>query len=130
MTLSRRDSVKLLGTGAVAPILDSATPLGFRRPNYAEEKPPASPAITTQPAARSSTVSAPLGDLPPSILYFQVDNLGMGELGCYGGGILRGASTRRIDRFAAQGTQPLNFGPEAQCTPSRAALMTGRYSIR
>jgi len=66
----------------------------------------------------------------PNILYFLVDNLGYGELGCYGGGVLRGADTRRIDAFAAEGTKLLNFAPEAQCSPSRAALMTGRYAIR
>mgnify|MGYP001117786751 CR=1 FL=1 len=66
----------------------------------------------------------------PNIIYFFVDNLGFGELGCYGGGILRGADTRRIDGFAAEGLKLLNFAPEAQCTPSRSALMTGRYSIR
>lgn len=66
----------------------------------------------------------------PNVIYFQVDNLGYGELGCYGGGILRGAETRRIDGFAREGFQLLNFAPEAQCTPSRAALMTGRYAIR
>ena len=37
----------------------------------------------------------------PNIVFFHVDNLGMGELGCYGGGILRGADTRRIDQFAS-----------------------------
>ena len=59
-----------------------------------------------------------------------MDNLGYGELGCYGGGILRGAPTPRIDRLASEGTRLLNFNVEAQCTPSRAALMTGRYAIR
>jgi arylsulfatase A-like enzyme len=67
---------------------------------------------------------------PPNIIYFLVDNLGYGELGCYGGGILRGADTRRIDTFAGEGVKLLNFAPEAQCTPSRSALMTGRYAIR
>lgn len=66
----------------------------------------------------------------PNIVYFLVDNLGYGELGCYGGGILRGADTRRIDEFATEGMKLLNFAPEAQCTPSRSALMTGRYAIR
>ena len=56
--------------------------------------------------------------------------MGYGELGCYGGGILRGADTRRVDQFAVEGFRLLNFAPEAQCTPSRAALMTGRYAIR
>jgi arylsulfatase A-like enzyme len=66
----------------------------------------------------------------PNIVYFHIDNLGYGELGCYGGGILRGAHTSRIDRFATEGFQLLNYAPEAQCTPSRAALLTGRYAIR
>jgi arylsulfatase len=66
----------------------------------------------------------------PNIVYFHVDNLGYGELGCYGGGVLRGARTERIDRFASEGLKLLNFAPEAQCTPSRSALLTGRYAIR
>jgi arylsulfatase A-like enzyme len=48
----------------------------------------------------------------------------------YGGGILRGAPTPRIDKLASEGTRLLNFNVEAQCTPSRSALMTGRFSIR
>ena len=66
----------------------------------------------------------------PNVVYFHVDNLGYGELGCYGGGILRGADTRRIDQFAREGFQLLNFAPESQCTPSRTALLTGRHAIR
>jgi arylsulfatase len=41
-----------------------------------------------------------------------------------------GADTRRIDTFANEGVKLLNSAPEAQCTPCRSALMTGRYSIR
>jgi arylsulfatase A-like enzyme len=59
-----------------------------------------------------------------------MDNLGYGELGVYGGGILRGAATPRIDTLASEGMVLLNFNVEAQCTPSRSALMTGRFSIR
>ena len=58
------------------------------------------------------------------------DNLGYGELGVFGGGILRGAATPRIDALAAEGMRLLNFNVEAQCTPTRSALMTGRFSIR
>src|SRR5207253_2201958 len=58
------------------------------------------------------------------------DNLGYGELGCYGGGVLRGADTRRIDGFATEGFKLLNYAPEAQCSPTRSALLTGRYAIR
>jgi arylsulfatase A-like enzyme len=64
------------------------------------------------------------------MVYYHVDNLGYGELGCYGGGILRGADTKRIDQFAREGFQLLNFALEAQCTPSRTALLTGRHAIR
>ncbi|MET0580261.1 MAG: sulfatase-like hydrolase/transferase [Ilumatobacteraceae bacterium] len=66
----------------------------------------------------------------PNVLFFQVDNLGFGELSCYSGGPLRGTWTRRIDAFADQGLRLTNYAPEAQCTPSRSALLTGRYSIR
>lgn len=63
-------------------------------------------------------------------MFFQVDNLGFGELSCYSGGPLRGAWTRRIDAFAGQGFRLTNYAAEAQCTPSRSALLTGRYAIR
>jgi arylsulfatase len=53
------------------------------------------------------------------------DNLGWGEVRCYGGGVLRGAPTPRIDRLASEGVRLLNFNIEAQCTPSRSALLTG-----
>jgi arylsulfatase A-like enzyme len=73
---------------------------------------------------------APAQAAKPNIVFILVDNLGYGELGVYGGGILRGAPTPRIDHLAAEGTRLLNFNVEAQCTPSRSALMTGRFSIR
>jgi arylsulfatase len=66
----------------------------------------------------------------PNIVVFFWDNFGWGELGCYGGGVLRGAATPRIDQFCAEGKQLLNFNVEAQCTPSRSALLTGRHPIR
>lgn len=66
----------------------------------------------------------------PNIVVFFWDNLGWGEVGCYGGGVLRGAPTPRIDGLAAEGLRLLNFNVEAQCTPSRSALLTGRHPIR
>ena len=44
--------------------------------------------------------------------------------------MLRGAPTPRIDNLASEGMRLLNFNVEAQCTPSRAALMTARYAFR
>lgn len=71
-----------------------------------------------------------MGERKSNIVFFHVDNLGYGELGCYGGGVLRGADTKRIDAFAREGFQLLNYAPEAQCTPTRSALLTGRHAIR
>ncbi|MBT6444060.1 MAG: sulfatase-like hydrolase/transferase, partial [Acidimicrobiaceae bacterium] len=69
-------------------------------------------------------------DKKPNIVFLFVDNLGFGELGCYGGGIVRGVPTPNIDRLAAEGMRLTNMNMEAQCTPSRSAVMTGRIPIR
>src|SRR5262245_57463112 len=66
----------------------------------------------------------------PNIVFMLMDNLGYGELGVYGGGVLRGAPTPRIDKLAGEGMRLLNFNVESQCTPSRSALMTRRFPIR
>ncbi len=79
----------------------------------------------TQPAS-----PAPSSAKPPHIVLVLADNLGWGELGCYGGGELRGAPTPRIDALAAQGMRFLNFNVESDCVPTRSALMTGRHPIR
>lgn len=65
-----------------------------------------------------------------NIVLVLADNLGWGELGCYGGGAIRGAPTPRIDALARQGLQLLNFNVESDCVPTRSALMTGRHPIR
>ncbi|NNC79051.1 MAG: arylsulfatase [Acidimicrobiales bacterium] len=66
----------------------------------------------------------------PNIVFVFFDNLGYGELGVYGGGIVRGAPTPRIDALAAEGMRLTNMNMEAQCTPSRSAAMTGRIPLR
>ena len=66
----------------------------------------------------------------PNIVLVLVDNLGYGELGCYGGGETRGAPTPRIDKLASEGMRFTNMNMEPQCTPSRSSLLTGRFSIR
>lgn len=65
-----------------------------------------------------------------NIVLILADNLGWGELGCYGGGAIRGAPTPRIDALAKQGIQLLNFNVESDCVPTRSALMTGRHPVR
>jgi len=66
----------------------------------------------------------------PNIVLILADNLGWGELGCYGGGVLRGAPTPRIDKLACEGLRLTNFNVESDCVPTRSALMTGRHPIR
>src|SRR5471030_1067333 len=77
-----------------------------------------------------SIVPALAQDKKPNIVFILTDNVGYGELGVYGGGILRGAATPTIDKIASDGMRLLNFNVEAQCTPTRSANMTGRFSIR
>jgi len=66
----------------------------------------------------------------PNVVFMLADNLGYGDLGCYGGGETRGMPTPRIDKLATEGLRFTQFLVEPGCTPSRAALLTGRYSIR
>ena len=71
-----------------------------------------------------------IADDRPNVVIVFMDNFGWGEPGFNGGGIIRGAATPRLDQIAAEGLRLTNFNVEVQCTPSRSALMTGRYAIR
>lgn len=64
----------------------------------------------------------------PNIVLVVMDDLGYGDLGCTGNTILH---TPRIDSIAANGINLRHmYAASAVCTPSRAALMTGRYPQR
>ena len=82
--------------------------------------------IVLSGAAPGTELSAQQGR--PNIVLIFPDNLGMGEVGVYGG--VRGPVTPRLDKMAAEGLRLTNFNVEFSCTVSRAALMTGRYAIR
>ena len=66
----------------------------------------------------------------PNIVLVFMDNFGWGEPGFNGGGVIRGVPTPRLDTLASEGLRLTNFNVEAQCTPSRSAIMSGRYAIR
>ncbi|MFS2110334.1 arylsulfatase [Sphingomonas sp. Sphisp140] len=64
----------------------------------------------------------------PNIIMLYADDLGYGDLSCYGSTTIR---TPNIDRLAAGGTRFTNaHSPSATCTPSRYALLTGDYAWR
>ncbi|NXM68921.1 STS sulfatase, partial [Serilophus lunatus] len=64
----------------------------------------------------------------PNIVLLMADDLGIGDLGCYGNRTLR---THNIDRLAEEGvTLTQHIAASPLCTPSRAAFLTGRYPIR
>ena len=63
----------------------------------------------------------------PNVILIYADDLGYGDLGCYGGKI----ATPHLDRIAREGMRFTNFlSANPVCSPSRAALMTGRYPTR
>ena len=75
-------------------------------------------------------MATPATAAKPNVVLMLADNVGWGDIGAYGGGDMRGMPTPRIDSIAAQGLQLTQFLVETGCTPSRAALMLGRYPVR
>jgi len=64
----------------------------------------------------------------PNIVLIMADDLGYGDVGCYG---CRDTRTPNIDRIAAEGVRFTSFYANApECTPTRTALLTGRYQHR
>ncbi len=69
----------------------------------------------------------PAATTTPNVVIILCDDLGYGDLGCYGSKI----RTPNIDRLASEGTRFTHFySGNPVCSPSRAALLTGRYPVR
>lgn len=83
-------------------------------------------------AAGPATPATPANQRPPNIILIVADDLGINDISTNGGGFAGGSvPTPNIDRLAAQGLQFTNaYAANATCSPSRAALMTGRYPTR
>src|SRR5271170_1053378 len=79
--------------------------------------------VRAQESASRTPVAA---NKKPNIVFILVDNIGWGTFGVYGGT----TPTPRIDQFAYSGIRFNNYNVEVQCTPTRSAIHTGRYSVR
>jgi arylsulfatase A len=103
-SMTRRDCLRALGVGAAA--------------------------LTASPLVGCSESAAPppaRGDRP-NVVFILADDLGYGDLGCYGGTDIR---TPRLDALAESGTRLTDFYVTAPiCTPSRISFLTGRYFHR
>lgn len=76
----------------------------------------------------SSLLSCGIGGAePPNIIYILADDLGYGDLGCYGSPI---NETPNIDALAESGVRLKDFHASSWCAPSRRALMTGCHPNR
>ncbi len=66
-------------------------------------------------------------EIPPNVVLIFADDLGYGDLGCYGAKY----KTPALDQMAAEGFRSTDFiVPANVCSPSRGALLTGRYPMR
>lgn len=80
-------------------------------------------------------ITAPIGvgadpaqSRAPNFVVIVADDLGAGDLGCYGG---TKAKTPALDRIASEGVRLTEFyTPAPTCSPARAALLTGRHPLR
>ena len=64
----------------------------------------------------------------PNVVIFVADDLGIGDVGCFGNNTMK---TPNIDKIADEGVKfTQHIAAAAVCTPSRAAFLTGRYPIR
>src|SRR5438132_8531449 len=64
---------------------------------------------------------------PPNVVIILTDDQGYGDLSCHGNPILK---TPNIDKLHARSTRLKNFHVDPTCSPTRSALLTGRYSSR
>ena len=102
-------------------LFSSGAPLppGFRR---------LTPAILLILTLSLFSCQTPTEELPPNLIVIFCDDLGYGDLGSFGHPTIR---TPNLDRMAREGQKWTHFYSAASvCTPSRAALLTGRLPVR
>jgi arylsulfatase len=70
------------------------------------------------------------GGKPPNIVYILLDDVGFGEIGMDNLSVIRGYKTPNINAMAKNGLSLNRMYTEPSCTPTRVAMMTGRYPTR
>ncbi len=95
-------------------------------------KDPAGPYRPVEWSAAPATSSEQTADRPPNIILIVADDLGYNDISLNGGGVANGAvQTPSIDSIAQQGVNfARGYAAHATCSPSRAAMMTGRFPTR
>jgi len=84
----------------------------------------------TEIDARLAKLREANGGKPPNIVYILLDDLGFGEIGMPNLDVIRGYATPRIAQLADEGLSLMRMYTEPSCTPTRAAMQTGRYAVR
>jgi len=132
--LSRRSAIKMGAVGAAAVGL-----AGLGLSCSSKEKNPATrfkfspdiyvdPERDTMPASAVIKKSEGFSGRKPNIILIFTDDMGYGDLGCFGSETIR---TPNIDKLAGEGVRFTDFySSSALCSPSRAGLLTGRYAHR
>ena len=84
--------------------------------------------LTVVLALVAVTLDAQAGLNRPNVVFVMADDLGYGDLGCYGARDIR---TPHLDRLAREGVRLTDcYSAGAVCTPTRVAFLTGRYQQR
>jgi len=84
-------------------------------------------AVSVLPSCTNIARTAPAKRKRPNVVLVITDDQGYGDLGCHGNPVIK---TPNLDKLYNQSTRLTNFHVSPTCSPTRAALMTGRYCNR
>ena len=90
-------------------------------------RPAGTVAVTKNPSEEPAVAASPPARRPPNIIYVMTDDQGYGDIAAHGNAII---STPHLDRLHGQSVRLTEFHSSPTCSPTRAALMTGRHEFR